>query len=311
MTLTPKAKYENRISILYSIFGLLFFLLFISCSVPPPDTKEAGLLESLDSMLNREEKPGSILETFYFFRKIYQVRDLVTVLYKGDTIVFLDRKGIPDNKTLLYTIGGSRVKVHQDVYVTTGRNGAWYFSLDSEIWYAVGNNRKKDILNIQYDYPLETRFDRKSRYLEIHYVWAAGKSDSAVPVNMKKKKIVELEENLVFMSTKKKENTLDLNKCFLKIPKDTELIYHIGFSGGLVNSLSNINVTSIKILRDFYVYTSDDSNLKMGISFNNIDWNNNILSFRYIQTGEFISVNRELIVYNRNMELRFSIDEKD
>ncbi len=101
-----KKKYKNNCSrkIQVSIITLCIFL--VSCSAPPPGTSKAGLLESLISILNMDEKPGSIMEGFAYLRKINQENDLVTALYKGDTIAILDKLAIVNDNTLLSAIPG-------------------------------------------------------------------------------------------------------------------------------------------------------------------------------------------------------------
>lgn len=306
-----KAENKKRCNFLYLIILLVPFLFLVSCSTPPPDAENAGFLRALNYMLNGEERPGSLLEIFDIFRKIYGAKDLVTAFHAGDSIYLTGNSAVPDDKTLIYTIGNNRIRVNRDLYVTTGWNGKWYYSLDSETWYAMANDQKKGILNIQYDYPLQSGFDLRTGRLEIHFVWKASKSDYAVPVDMIDKGILELEEGMVFRSTDKKENTLDLSKAFLKIPRGTELLYNISFSGALVKSKKIGNVTVIEIQKDFFFYTSDVTNLRMGISFDGNDWNSNIFSFRYIQTGQFACIGPGQIIYNRDMELRYSFDENE
>jgi len=300
----------KRLKYFKSIFTITFivsFLFITSCSFPPPETKEAGLLESLHLILNKEDKPENILEAFLFFRENYHVNDLITVLNRGDNIVLSAKTGTPGKNTLVYTLEGNRIRVYQDVFVTSNRKNDWFFSLDSKTWYSTSNDRKNNILNIHYQYPIETNFNLNTRRLDINYKWSANKRECAIPVDIKQKETFILEEGTVFMSSDKSENTLDLKNCFLKIPSGTELLYQISFSGDLFKSINN-NTTNIEILKDLYIYTSNDHKRKMGISLNKKDWNKNILTFKYNSSSRFTSINRELIFYNRNIEIKYKID---
>ncbi len=295
-------------------FSICFFLCYLffallSCSVPPPNTPYAGLLESLESILNEEEKPDSIFEGFSYMRKSRGEDDLVTALYGDDRIALKDGPGSANENTLIYTIGDNRLRVHRDLFATTNRQGKIFFSLDGKQWFSIANDKKKNINNIDYDYPIETHFNKYKRELEIFFSWRVDKSDSAVPVSMRRKPLVTLDGGELFLSTLKKDDTLDLRNHFLFVPRGTELIYDITFTGNLINSIESHNVIDILVLRDFFIYTSDDSNLKLGISFNGIDWNNNIFSFRYVRDGQAKSHSSHLITYRWNLELNYNSDE--
>jgi hypothetical protein len=64
----------------------------------------------------------------------------------------------------------------------------------------------------------------------------------------------------------------------------------------------------IEILRDFYIYSSDASNLRMGISLNGTDWNFGLFSFKYDVEADFYILSNGSILYTRDMKFLYSRD---
>ena len=287
------------------IFILILVVFLSSCSAPPPETLKIDFLSSMESVLNEEDKPLSLFDTLQKFRSIAETDELISVMHKGDTIRLIDGMASPDNKTILFTTGNKILNVYQDFYVTTKWSGGYFYSLDGEIWYSTVNDRKKDIINLHYDYPLKTHYNEDNRELTVKFSWKAGISDRAIAVDMNTKEIVSIRRDLIFLSTDKKMNSVNLNNYALKIPGGTKMHLNFLFSGNLLNSSESYQGTLIEILKNFYFYSSDVSNIKMGISLNGTDWNYSIFSFQYNLTADFKVIQPGLIQYNREMEILF------
>jgi len=285
---------------------LILLLVFFSCSSPPPDTAERDFLILFESVLNGDDKPMGIIDTLQQFRTYSNCEELIIMLRKGDGILLRDKAAVPGENTLMYTIGNKTLRVHRDIFATTKSNGEFFYSLDGRTWYSTVNNRKKGKLNIDYQYPLDTDFDPFRRLLEVSFAWTADFSEKAKPVYMNKKELVELMPGDIFFSTDKSENTINPTETILKIPAGTEMTLNFSFSGNMIESIESDDSYLISILRDFYLYSSDKSNLKIGLSFNGSDWNINILSFKYNLVASFASLSPYQSVYNRHMSINYS-----
>jgi len=291
------------------ILIMIIFCLLASCSVPPPWAEKTFLLDSFHCVLQSGEVSLGIQDLFYSFRRIHDTEDLITVMNSGDLIFLKDIEAIPGERTLLYTLGNHRLKVHQTVYAAAKRNGDLFYSLDASTWYPMSNNRKKGITNIRYNYPASSILHMENKKMEISFQWAALIGENPREINMKDRAIVEMKEGMIFLSSDKKENTIDLNEVFLKIPGGTELQYDIQFTGNLINSEYNNFVDRVGIIRDFYIYTSDDSDLKLGISLDGNNWNYSILAFKFDVSGYFSVGNPGQIDFIREINISYSIDE--
>ncbi|MBI9099543.1 MAG: hypothetical protein JEY91_13755 [Spirochaetaceae bacterium] len=287
--------------------GLILLFLLSGCSAPPEDTPAISLFESFRIFFDSHESPAGISDLFSTFRKLHETEDLITVLKQGERVILTMEETVPDENTLLYTIGGNRLRVHQPVFITGGRGRKLFYSFDGEEWFDMGNNPGREISNIQYSVSAETLYDKLSGIFTLRLKWAAGKSERAVPLRIKKKEVLTLKEGLVFYGKEKEINTINLSGYYIKIPKGTEVRYHVRFSGNLVNSLSSGDIHDLEIVRDFYLYTTNDSEMKLGISLDGLKWNYNIFAFTY-DVEEFFQVpSTGLLEYHRDMKIGYSL----
>jgi hypothetical protein len=291
------------------VLSIFLFSLFFSCSAPPPGTKRVLLLDSLHQVLKSEAVSVGIQDVFFTFRRAHNTEDLVTVMKKGDTLSFTGTEAVPQDRTILYTLGNHRLKIHRTVYVTEKKNGDLFYSLDSEHWFPMSNNRKKEILNVHYHYRTWSRLDPGNKHLEIEYYWDAMAGENAVEVKMKEKDIVTLGKGMVILHDEKSENTVDLTKVFLKIPAGTDVSYLLIFSGNLIHGETRDSTVEITILRDFYFYTSDSSDYKVGISLNGSNWNYSVLGFKFKESGAFYVPSPGHIYFLREINIRYGSDE--
>ena len=297
------------IGMVKSIIILILVSLCISCSIPPEDTPRIPFLKSVESFLASEEEPASITDFFYSLRTLENTSDLISSMDAQDQIVFIGEVAEPNEDTLLYTVGGNRLRVHQSLFVTTSAGGKYFYSLDGTNWYSMKNEKRKGILNIDYSYPIESNYDNRSHILELRFKWTADKSNTADIVKMRKKVMVSLDRNMAFLHSNSSANTFNLNNRFLEIPAGTELQFSIKFSGNLLNSTSEGDINKLSFVRDFYIYTTDDSDFKLGISTDGVKWNYNILAFRYDVTSHFETDTSGLLKYWRDTEIIYNFTE--
>lgn len=263
------------------------------------------LLTSLVDFMNSRERPGSISDLFFSFRKLAGTDDLVSSIEAGQSIIMTGFPAEPREDTLVYTTGANRIAVHRDVWITCDRKRRLFYSLDGEIWYPMKNYQRKGQVNIIYDFHMEPRYDGDRRELAIDFTWMAGMASSAWQVEMDDKEKAVLRKGISFYATDSGENTLDLSRAFLLIPGGTELEYFISFSGNLVRSDNSPGLSKIGILSDFHIYTTNDSDLKLGISRDGFTWNFNPFSFDYQMTEIFISPSPGRLEYHRNMYIEY------
>lgn len=285
---------------LYIFIGLLFLL---SCSSPPPEAPFVPLFHSLEDFLSSNEKPSGISDLFFSFRTLAETDDLVSTLHRGDRLILRGKEASPQSNTLVYTRGVNSIATHRDLYVTSDRSRKLYYSLDLEHWYDMKNQRRKGLVNIDYQYPMESSFDVSTGVLQLDYQWIAGTSSDPTPVKMADKPLIILTEGHIFYSDVDDQNTLNLRRVFLKIPRGTKIDFSISFSGNLIQSRIDRGVHRMDIVNDFYIYTSNDSDLKMGISSDGLHWNFNPFDFHYLVEEQFSCSEIGQLQYSRNIEI--------
>lgn len=293
------------------VWKLLFLIspvslcILLSCSSPPDEALSESLLDSTHAFFQSDEKPASIIDFFYSLRSIHNTDDLVSTLEKGNRILLAGERIEPNENTLVYTAGGNKLKVHQTVYITCDKKRKLYYSVDGSTWYRMVNNQRKGVLNIEYTFPAETVFHKEKGILDIRFMWRADKSIHGIPVEMKIKPVLSLEEGLVFYGKDKNRNTTDMSKFYIKVPGGSEIQFSIRFSGNLINNRSEGMVHDLEVMKDFSIYTSNDSDYKLGISLDGLVWNFNIFAFSYNMYEYFYAPSSSYLEYYREMVIRY------
>lgn len=283
----------------------MIVLMAASCSSPPPEAAIVPFFQSLEDFINSGEEPVGISDLFLSFRNLAEAEDLVTSMVRGETLVVRGVNSQPLENTLVYMTGNNRITVHRDIYVTGNKRRALFYSLDGLQWYDMKNRKGDGIVNIDYSYPMEVLYDKKSGKMQIDIQWTAGYSPSAVPSEMVDKPIVPLQRGISFYNQREDLNNIDITNAFLKIPAGTELFFYIRFSGNLLESRIEKGDHIVEIIDDFNIYTSSTSDLKMGISRDGEKWNFNPFRFDYKLSEIFLAPSPGIMEYHRDMEIRY------
>lgn len=283
--------------------ALCLLILFFGCSTPPPEASTMTLLQSLHDFIYSDEDPGGISDLFYSFRNLAGAEDLISSLSQGEELILSGRESTPLENTLVYMSGVNEITVHRDFYITGNRKRALFYSLDGQTWFDMQNRKREGVVNIDYFYPMDSDYDRESGQLRIFIQWVAGASPQARPVKMKNKPTIDLSDDTSFYSQREELNNLDITGVFLKIPAGTRLNFYIRFSGNLLKSRIFKGEHRVEILEDFYIYTSNTSDLRLGISRDGETWNFNPFGFDYNLSEIFLTPEQNRMEYHREMEI--------
>ena len=100
---------------------------------------------------------------------------------------------------------------------------------------------------------------------------------------------------MVFSNTDDSKITTDLKKVILYIPPGTILLGKVNIDGNLIMSQSMSDIISIKSLQDMFIYIKGN---RFSLSFDKINWNLNILSFKIDPKIEVKAISNNEIFFN-------------
>ncbi len=286
-----------------NVLLLIAVLSIASCSSKPPENVKNGkFLKMALLATNKAHELKDKKKEFRLYMEELRKGDLLTSFYKDDTIVLHDLKRENPEDSLVYSLGSGKFYINKDLYVTQNRKGDFLFSLDNIDWYLQRNNQKKGIENVVYDYDILSTLSPDEKLLNIDFSWQISISEKAVPFQIGKKDMVTVGEEMVFDHGDKKKININMKKFIIFVPRGTMISSHFTILGNLVNCETSEGEIVIKAMKDLFFYTSEK---RFGLSFDNLNWNLSIFSFRIKVDNEWFSTSDSDVELNRIMEVSY------
>ena len=277
------------------IFLLLLILIIIfSCGEPPENTPEVNILELIQDLLNKlNEVKNNDKESLKFFKYIKNTFQAIIAFNKDTIINIKSEQATPTKNSFIHTLENNRFMTTKPIYITFEDKETLY-SLDNKNWYVNKSDADKEIQGIQNDYYFNTEIENNTLTVNYKMAFSIGKAPE-IKKPSAGKEIVNLHKDMVFSNTDESKITTDLNKVILYIPPGTILFGKVNINGNLIMSQSTTNIISIKSLQDMFIYIKGN---RFSLSFDKIDWNLNILSFKIDPKIEVKAISNSEIFFN-------------
>ena len=273
---------------------LLIFIIIFSCGEPPENTPEVNILKLIQDLLNKlNEVKNNDKESLKFFKYITNTFQAIIAFKKDTTINIKSEKATPTKDSLIHSLENNRFMTTKSIYITFEDKETIY-SLDNINWYVNKSDANKEIQGIQNDYYFNTEIENNTLTVNYKMAFSIGKAPE-IKKPSPGKKIVNLRKDMVFSNTDDSKITTDLKKVILYIPPGTILLGKVNIDGNLIMSQSMSDIISIKSLQDMFIYIKGN---RFSLSFDKINWNLNILSFKIDPKIEVKAISNNEIFFN-------------
>ena len=273
---------------------LLIFIIIFSCGEPPENTPEVNILKLIQDLLNKlNEVKNNDKESLKFFKYITNTFQAIIAFKKDTTINIKSEKATPTKDSFIHSLENNRFMTTKSIYITFEDKETIY-SLDNINWYVNKSDANKEIQGIQNDYYFNTEIENNTLTVNYKMAFSIGKAPE-IKKPSPGKKIVNLRKDMVFSNTDDSKITTDLKKVILYIPPGTILLGKVNIDGNLIMSQSMSDIISIKSLQDMFIYIKGN---RFSLSFDKINWNLNILSFKIDPKIEVKAISNNEIFFN-------------
>ncbi len=258
--------------------ALVLIFLFSGCGPPPPGFETVNVLNYTYETLKELNRYSGDVEGFRNFflenrnaNRVYEfLRNARVEIVSdyGDTYPGVILRSLPNNNLIL----------EQGLYVSEGRKNEALVSLNGDDWYSTRTDFDKKIDNFRNYYNYELEYRPLDRFLYIKYKLSSGFNDSRKKVFVPPwRKVKTIEKGMIFKHPDKDKVNYDLTRRIVYIPPGTVVDPNFRFLGNLMQSDKHNGKIIINILRDIYFYYRG---MRVGISFDNEDWDERLFSFK-------------------------------
>ncbi len=290
-------------------FFLLLFVSLLSCGAPPERAVETSLFSRISTLLSRlNAAVGNAKEQKNILNEIGADENILSFYKNSEIRIYSKKEKVSD---LFYSLDNNSFIIKRQFYITFIKNDI-YLSLDSKNWliFKMNDANQNENTNEEYffgDYYFDVKHDEINKLLNIIYTISFKlKEDKLKTAKFKKikdaREIVFLEKGMVLNDKSKKAITVDLKKKILFIPEDTILTGKLKLKGNIFESFCADKAICIKSLKDIYIYAK---NKLISISFNKIDWNVSILSFKISPNFVIKTTGSKDILFDFNIEVNY------
>ena len=261
----------------YFCLIILIPVLF-SCSVKPPEDLNAqNFLDLIYASTNKIQELKESEEDLKIYMDQSEKEETLAAFYSDESIILRDVKREFSSKALLYSDGMGKIVVNYNIYVTKNWLGKYLYSIDNETWYFQDNGSDNEIKNIDYKYDLDSSLSDDKKTLIIMFSWEVFIGENAISVKLGSRELVNLHEGLILDHSDKKKININFKKQTLFIPRVTIVESEFNVRGNLIQSNINGHDIIIKPEKDLFLYSGDN---KMGLSFDNENWDISIFAFK-------------------------------
>lgn len=291
-----------------------FFLICIlsmfltSCFKPSSNTPHRDIITWAKLIIDRLNGAKNNSDAQKKLSKELMENDSVLDIYKGTKFIIESNDLIKSD--LLHAIGGNSFIVKRAAYVTFDKNQFW-ISFNNKNWYLYQfdplntnpNNVDPDKQNFLPDYNFKYKIDKDNNSMEVEYSFAFLENHRAKLEKLKAEKaVVNLGPNMVLADKDSNKLTYDLTKVILYIPENTVIKGKFFFSGNVLTANNETDKIEINFIRDIFIYIK---NRMISMSFDNVNWNVNLLSFRLEPKITTVSDEKNNIIFNFNVNLNY------
>jgi len=293
---------------------LLVSLISISCGAPPERAVETTLFKRISVLLSKlNAAVGNAKEQKNIFNEIGADENILSFYKNSEIRIYSKKEKVSD---LFYSLDNNSFIIKRPFYITFIKNDM-YLSLDCKNWliFKMNDANQNENTNEEYffgDYFFDIKHDEINKLLDITYTISFKlKEDKLKTANFKRikdnREIVFLEKGMIFNDKSKEAITIDLKKKILFVPKDTILTGKLKIKGNIFETSCSDKAICIKSLKDIYIYAK---NKLVSLSFNKIDWNVSILSFKIYPDFVIKTTGSKDILFDFNIEVNYKEREK-
>lgn len=288
---------------------LLLISSLISCGAPPERAVETSLFKRISILLSKlNSAVGNAKEQKKIFNEIGSDENILSFYKDSEIRIFSKKDKVSD---LFYSLDNNSFIIKKPFYITFIKNDM-YLSLDCKDWliFKMNDANQNENTNEEYffgDYFFDVKYDENNKLLDIIYTISFKlKEDKLKKADFKKikdnREIVFLEKGMIFNDKSKEAITIDLKKKILFIPKDTILTGKLKLKGNIFESSCDNNAICIKTLKNIFIYAK---NKLLSLSFNKIDWNISILSFKISPDFIIKTTDSKDILFDFSIEVNY------
>jgi len=294
--------------IIYFLLSLFLIILLISCFKPSPNAQHRNIITLAKTIIDKLNNAKNNSAAQIKLSKELTNNDNVIDIYKGTKFVVESNDLIESN--ILHAIDGNSFIIKKGAYVTFDKNEFWV-SFNNKDWYLYqfdplnfnAINIDPDKQNFIPDYNVQYKIDEVNNIMSIMYSFAFLENKNAKLEKLKtERKVIPLKPNMVLASKDPTKLTHNLNKVILYIPENTIIKGKIFFNGNILTANNENNKIEVTFLRDMFIYIK---NRIPSISFDSVNWNVNLLSFRLNIKTTTISDENSNIIFNFNVDLNY------
>ncbi|MCG8569712.1 MAG: hypothetical protein MJB14_06205 [Spirochaetes bacterium] len=282
--------------ILKIIIFLLLIIIIVSCGKPEKDTPKIELLSLVEDFLNNLNRiKGSDEDSLEFFKFMTKKFQAIITFEQDSQIIIRSQTAQPGPDDFIHSLDNNRFILTKDVYITQEEKNL-LFSLDNKTWYLNKSDPEEEIEGLKNDYFFEPV--KAGNTITINYKMSFQIGRNPLPATPASgKKTIELRKGLVISHQDEEKINANLKEIILHVPSGTILSGKVNIDGNLVKSQSKEDYICIQAIQDIYFFIKNRS---FSLSFDQINWNPNILAFEIEPDISVTAINDREIMFDVN-----------